>query len=87
MLECCGETGSIEMLRRQRDSKIRAIAREEDIEYERMGALEKELLLLGVPPEQKSKSRDKREAAMSKILSESARYLNRMRLERLADGA
>ena len=71
----------------ERDSKIRAIAREEGIEYEQLNAREKELLLLGVPPEQRSENRDEREAVMSKILSESAQYLYRMRQERLAHSA
>ena len=78
---------SIAVLRKQRDSKIRAIAREEGIEYEQLNAREKELLLLGVPPEQRSENRDEREAVMSKILSESAQYLYRMRQERLAHSA
>ena len=87
MLGCDGAAGSIAMLRKQRDSKIRAIAREEGIEYEQLNAREKELLLLGVPPEQRSENRDEREAVMSKILSESAQYLYRMRQERLAHSA
>ena len=87
MLGCDGAAGSIAVLRKQRDSKIRAIAREEGIEYEQLNAREKELLLLGVPPEQRSENRDEREAVMSKILSESAQYLYRMRQERLAHSA
>mgnify|MGYP005714451009 CR=1 FL=1 len=78
--------GELERLRAHRDNKIRAIAQEEEFDYEGRDDRSKELLLLGVPVGRNDDDRlnEGFDRLSSRILKENATYLQRMRRARHA---